>query len=545
MNQNIIFRITCACVILLSSACSEFLEVESKSQISDNTLWTTTGNAELFLNNVYAGLPGPFATDDPGENWTDNSMASRVGPLSRNLMALSQYAPNNSPSQWGHYANIRRANLFIEKVKESSLPEDWKTQRLAEARYLRAYYYMLLWMYHGGIPIITDVLNMSEQGDDVFRAKNTAEETFQFIVEECAIIANDLPLQSEAGRATRGAALTLKGWCELVWASPIYNTENESSRWQVAASTNKAVIDLGVYSLFPDYNTLHFEENNNNVEVIFDKQYLGGTALGGSREGLQGPWRVGGIQRSWGNVNPTQELVDEYAMANGLPIDDSASGYNPQNPYANREKRFYQSIIYDGSEWLGFEMIKRQGVGSPNATDLSDINEATNTGYSLRKGLNPTYAINGSHRQNSSSFIIFRYAEVLLSYAEAENEANGPEQSVYDAVNLVRERSELPPLKNGLSKDEMRKAIHKERRVELAFEEKRWYDLIRLRIAEEKLNGVLHAMVIEQEEGKWVYKVVPAPGGQRFFDPAKNYFLPIPQQAIDRNPQLVQNPNYQ
>lgn len=544
MKKNIIFKIRCFCIVLSLSACSDYLEVESKSQISDNTLWTTTGNADLFLNNVYAGLPGPFTTDDPGENWTDNAMASRVGPVSRNLMALSQYAPNNSPSQWGQYANIRRANLFIEKVTASALPEDWKTPRLAEARFLRAYYYMLLWVYHGGVPIITDVLNMSEQGDEVFRARNTAEETFRFIVDECAAIADDLPLQSEAGRATRGAALTLKGWCELVWASPIYNTENEASRWQTAASTNQAVIDLGVYSLFPDYNTLHFEENNNNVEVIFDKQYLGGTALGGSREGLQGPWRVGGIQRSWGNVNPTQELVDEYAMANGLSIDDPASGYDPQNPYANREKRFYQSIIYDGSEWLGVEMIKRQGVGSPNATDLSDINEATNTGYSLRKGLNPAYAINGPHRQNSSSFIIFRYAEVLLSFAEAQNEATGPEQSVYDAVNLVRERSELPPLKSGLSRDDMRKAIHRERRVELAFEEKRWYDLIRLRIAEEKLNGVLHAMVIEQEEGRWVYNVVPAPGGQRIFDPTKNYFLPIPQEAIDRNPQLSQNPNY-
>lgn len=403
---------------------------------------------------------------------------------------------------------------------------------------------MLLWTYHGGVPVITDVLNMSEQGDAVFRAKNTAEETFRFIVEECAAIANDLPQQSEAGRATRGAALTLKGWCELVWASPLYNVENDASRWESAARTNKEVIDLGVYSLFPDYNTLHFEENNNNAEVIFDKQYLGGTALGGSREGLQGPWRVGGIQRSWGNVNPTQELVDEYAMANGLPINDPASGYDPQNPYENREKRFYQSIIYDGSEWLGFEMIKRQGVGSPNATDLSDINEATNTGYSLRKGLNPAYAINGAHQQNSSSFIIFRYAEVLLSYAEAQNEAFGPDQTVYDAVNLVRERSELPALNGGLDKNEMRKAIHRERRVELAFEEKRWYDLIRLRLAEENLNGTLHAMVIEQQGGKWVYNIVPAPGGQRSFDPSKNYFLPIPQEAIDRNPELIQNPNY-
>lgn len=525
-------------------SCENYLEVDSKSQVSDQTLWSSPENADLFLNNVYAGLSGPFNTDDPEENWTDNAMASRVGPASRTLMALSNYAPNNAPSRWGLYAQIRKANVFIEKVNASNLPENWKRSRLAEARFLRAYYYSTLWMSYGGVPLVLTPLNMSEQGDEVFQPRSTSAETFQFIVDECTAIANDLPLQTEAGRASRGAALTLKGWCELVWASPLYNTNNDIARWEAAAQTNKQVIDLGVYSLFPDYNTLFFEANNNNVEVIFDKQYLGGTALGGSREGLQGPWHVGGMQRSWGNVNPTQELVDEYAMSNGLTIDDPASGYDPQRPYLNREKRFYESIIHDGSEWLGFNMVSKQGVGSLHATDLSDINEATNTGYSLRKGLNPAYAINGGNRQNSASFIIFRYAEVLLSYAEALNEAQGPVQEVYTAVGLVRSRSELPALSAGLTKEEMRKAIHRERRVELAFEEKRWNDLIRLRLAEENLNGHLSGMLIDQENGQWVHRVIPAPGGQRIFHPEKNYFLPIPQSVIDRNNKITQNPNY-
>lgn len=525
-------------------SCDKYLEIESKSQVSDNNLWSTSENADLFLNNVYAGLPGPFTTDDPGENWTDNSMPSRVGPISRNLIALSQYAPNNSPSEWGQYTNIRKANLFIEKVTAADLPADWKKIRLAEARFLRAYYYSRLWMHYGGVPLIVNVLNINEQGDAIFQPRNTAEETFNFLVNECTTIAADLPSDVEAGRASKGSALTLKGWVELVWASPLFNSANNMERWQTAANTNKEVIDLGIYSLFSDYNTLHFEENNNNQEVIFDKQYLGGTSLGSSREGFQGPWRVGGTQRSWGNVNPTQELVDEYAMRNGLPIDDPNSGYNPQKPYENREKRFYESIIYDGSEWLGFEMVMKQGVGSPNATDLSDVNEATNTGYSLRKGLNPLYAINGGNQQNSGNFVIFRYAEVLLSYAEAKNEAEGPSSAVYDALNLVRDRSELPALKAGLSKDEMRKAIHRERRVELAFEEKRWSDLMRLKIAEKNLNGEMHAMLIQKTNNIWTYKIIAAPGGKRQFFADKNYFLPIPQSAIDRNSQLTQNPNY-
>src|SRR5690606_35747840 len=182
--------------------------------------------------------------------------------------------------------------------------------------------------------------------------------------------------------------------------------------------------------------------------------------------------------------------------------------------------------------------------GSRDETDLSNINESTNTGYYLLKGLNPKYAINGNNQQNSANIIIFRYAEVLLSYAEAQNEAVGPDASVYEAINQVRHRSELPPLPEGLSQDKMRLEIHRERRVELAFEEKRWYDIIRWKTAENVLNGDLHAMVIVNENNIWVYKVEPAADGHRIFYANRNYLYPIPQSAIDQNPKLTQNPNY-
>ncbi|KAA0988908.1 RagB/SusD family nutrient uptake outer membrane protein [Dyadobacter aurulentus] len=531
-------------LLLAQFSCSDFLEVESREQVSDATLWQTSGNADLFLNNVYSGLPGPFNTYDPGENFTDNAMNGVNGTASRTLYANSVYTPSNTPNVWNLYNSIRAANLFITKATASQLPDDWKKLRIAEARFVRAYYYMLLWTNHGGVPIITDVLNQNEQGDEIFRARNTAEETYQFIVTECAAIANDLPATAQAGRASKGAALTLQGFCELYQASPLYNPSNDKAKWLQAAQTNKKVMDLASYTLFPNYETMLLEASNNNSEIIFTKQYLGGTSLGGGKEGLQGPWIVGGIQRAYGGVNPTQELVDEYAMANGLPISDPASGYDPQKPYTNREKRFYQSVIYDGAFWVDQEMVMKQGVGSRNATDLSNTNEATNTGYYLKKGLDPKYAVNGDHKLSSANFVIFRYAEVLLSYAEAQNEAVGPDASVYEAINAVRKRSELPALKAGLTQAQMRVAIHRERRIELAFEEKRWYDLMRLKLAEKNLNGSVHAMVIEQTGGKWVYKVVPAPDGARAFFANKNYLFPIPQNAIDRNSKLTQNPNY-
>lgn len=530
-------------LLITANGCKKFLDVSPVDQVTSALLFSNTNNADLFLNNVYAGLQGPFGTFDPTENFTDNAMNGVNGQTSRVLYATSVYTPSNAPSYWSLYNNIRAANLFIKSVNESTLDEAWKKKRLGEARFLRAYFYQVLWTHYGGVPIITDVLKQAD-GESIFKARNTDEETYKFIVDECAAIAEDLPAKSDAGRATKGAALTLKGWCELFAASALKNSTNDLSKWATAAATNKQVIDLNVYSLFQDYNLQFFEENNDNVETIFAKKYLGGTSLGGSREGLQGPWIVGGVQRAYGGVDPTQELVDEYEMSNGLPITNSASGYDPQQPYKNREKRFYQSVIYDGAEWVGFEMVMRRGEGSRNETDLSNLNEATNTGYYLRKGLNPKYAINGSNQQNSANFIIFRYAEVLLNYAEAQNEAVGPDASVYEAINLVRHRSDLPDLATGLTQNEMRIAIRRERRVELAFEEKRWYDLMRWKIAETNLNTNLHGMVIEKQGGVLKYTVVEAADAKRIFYADKNYLYPIPQSAIDKNKNLTQNPNY-
>lgn len=531
--------------LLFGTSCSDYLEVTPKDQVSDATLWATTQQAELFINDIYQSLPSVLNRFDPWENWSDDAMDGVDAAASRKGYAISAYTPTDAENQWNQFANIRKCNLFIERVTDSELPENWKIVRLAEVRFLRAYFYTMLLTWHGGVPIITNVLNRSEQGDEVFRDRNSFEETYQFIVDECTAIAADLPLEPEAsGRITRGAALTLKGWCALFAASPLHNPGNDASKWAAAAAANKAVIDLAVYDLFGDYETLFFEQNNFNEEVILAKAHVGGTSIGRSSEGLAGATFTGGTQTGWGMLNPTQDIVDQYRMSNGLPIADPASGYDPQNPYANREKRFYQSIVYDGSLWKGVPLYTRLGVESFNELDMSATTAATNTGYYLRKGLDEAYAEAGENRLSSANSILFRFAEVLLSYAEAQNEAVGPDISVYDAVNAVRNRSDLPDLEEGLTKEEMRAAIHQERRVELAFEERRWYDLIRLKLAEVNLNRSLKAMKITQQGGNLVYEVIPAPGGQRIFHANRNYFLPIPQSARDKNTKLGQNPNY-
>ncbi len=531
-------------MMIFYTSCNSFLEVTPTDQVSDATLWVDKENADLFLNNIYASISGPFSTFDPEENWSDNSMNGVNGQFSHAVYAISAYTADNSVTRWGYYAAIRKCNLFLERIDQSSLDPAWKKLRSAEARFLRAYFYSILWTSHGGVPIVTKVLNQNTQGDAIFQARNTSEETFNFIASECEAAAQDLPLSAELGRVTKGAALTLKAWAELFWASPLNNSNNDKERWKKAAQSYRQVMDLKVYSLFPDYNEQFFEKNNNNPESIFQKRYLGGTNLGSSKEGLQGPAFVNGALRSYGGVNPTQEIVDSYFMKNGLPISDPNSGYDPQQPFVNREKRFYQSIVYDGAMWLGYTMVMKQGVGSKNATDINNVNEASNTGYYLRKGINPDFTVLGPNQLSSASFTIFRYAEVLLGYAEALNEQQGPSPEIYDAIDQIRLRSDLPRLAKNKSQAELRSAILQERRVELAFEEKRWLDLIRLKEAETLLNKNSHAILIEEKNGKNVYTVIEAVNGTRKFDKSKNYLLPIPQSAIDQNSKLKQNPNY-
>jgi hypothetical protein len=539
-------------LVLVLGSCKDFLEVTPKDQATDGTVWATSGNADLFLNNVYSSVYSPYRNEDPEENRTDNSFG-KPNSNTRNIYRQSSYTPATSLNAGGMsgqywtpmYTNIRKANLFIEKVTASTLPDSYKKLRLAEARFLRAYFYHLLWTHYAGVPIITDVLNITEDGDAVFKARNTDAETYKFIVDELTAAAADLPNTQGKGRATKGAALALKGFCELFNASPLKNTTNDKARWALAAATNKQIIDLKTYSLYPDYEKLFFEEAENSNETIFARQHVGGiTGLGNSKAGFWGPNMVNGLEASWCGVAPTHDMVNVYQMANGKDITDPTSGYDPQNPYANREERFYQSIVYDGIQWLGFEMIIRRGLKSANEIDLASSGDHTNTGYYLRKGIEPKYAVAGNNNLSGADFQIFRYAEILLSYAEAQNEAVGPDNSVYDAVNQVRARAKLPALPAGLTQAEMREEIAEERRIELFFEEKRWYDLIRLKLAETIMNGHSKGMRIDLVNGKWVYTEFPAAQGEMKFFPAKNYLFPIPQAAIDRNSKLTQNPGY-
>lgn len=557
--HNIIKTVCLAGSLALLSACEDWLEIEPKDRFGDTTVWGSEENADMFLNDIYNQLPHLNNETQNLDQYSDNSYVGAEWMNARTTIYTGALSPTSwIPGPWdmwkwgrqnnddakGQYERIRSCNLFITKVTESDFSAEYKKERLAEARFLRAWFYHYLWMAYGGVPIITEVLD-NNVSTDIFYPRETAQKTFEFIDKELDEIKDYLPPRrsgSDLGRASKGAILTLKGWVELFHASELRNPGKDKKRWEAAAATLKDVIDLQVYHLQPTILDLWTEATNNNDEVIFDFQMS--KQNGGRREGLFGPVFVKGVQSSWGNMQPTQELVDDYCMANGLPITDPASGYNKNNPYKNREKRFYQSILYDGSMWQGEEIITRVGVGSPNEIDTSSDSDVTNTGYYTRKTIDES--VNGADNLQMSNgmanYIFFRYADVLLMYAEASLEA-GDKPTAIEYLDMVRTRGDNMPsigdtYPQGITENQLREIIRRDRRIELAFEDKRWWDILRWKICDGE-NGVMNkpigGMKIEDTNGDGVWEYNYHEVGKRTFLP-RMYYQPIPQYVIDKNP---------
>lgn len=539
-------RYLLVCSLAFASCDDSLLDVEPKDQLTDVSVWSSPENAGLFLNDIYNSLnPGPVSSvwtnvpseisNDPLDNYSDNSVSGNLAGIPSYVnFTQGAYGPSTPifNNYWQNmYANIRKCNILIENVSSASFAESARKSLIAQARFLRAYYYKNLIDLYGGVPIITKPLDRVKDGDAIFYPRNTYEECVAFIQGECELAAADLPLKvsgKDVGRATKGAAWALKGELELY-----------AGKWADAAATNLKIMESGAgYDLFPNYETLFYEENEDNEEVIFDVQYaaeIKGTIV----ERYWNPAQVSD-GTGWQAVNPTQDLIDDYEFLDGLTEAEGSALFDPAHPYENRDKRFYASITYDGSAWKNGVIYSRLGI--PNNKNQFGAAGATRTGYYLRKKVNPAIVPGASSGANS---IVWRYAEVLLNYAEAQNELlSAPDESIYNAINKIRERAGLPDLPEGLTKEQMRERIRRERRIELAFEGKRLFDLWRWRIAEDVFSKPLRAMKITEVDGSLVYEKVNVDGGKVVFDPSKNYLMPIPQTVIGKNDKIVQNPNY-
>ena len=576
------------------SCTKDFLENTDKTQLTDELQWSSEGNADIFLNDIYGSLPNYWNQPENLDNFTDDNDAGFyytsynwkqgiVSPAGTDYTVWGGITGSGDLTNWpAIFTAVRKCNTFMAKVQTyaANFSDAWREKRLDEVRFLRAFFYSELWMHLGGLPIIANVPDRNNgDSSQLYYPRSTFAETVDFITSnlDTVILNAHLatkynPGDADAGRATLGAALALKGWVQLYAASPAFNAAQpaagadphhiagynqfDANRWAAAAATFKQFLDQygngHPYGLFSDLSALWYEANEYNSEVLWDRQVVPVT-MGSSFEQYGGPVWINGAYYTWGNYNPTQELVDQFQMANGKSIQDPSSGYDPQHPYIGREPRFYQWIVYDGAPYKMTWMDKQDTIytridkvrPSKNQIDFG-TDDVSNTGYYFKKRLNPLVRPGGG-TISGANFIYYRYAEILLGYAEAQNEAVGPDATVYEVMNQLRTRAGLPNLPASLSQDGMRTAIHHERRVELCFENKRFYDLIRWKTAEQLLIHDRHGMKIsnsvpENNSGVWKYEVVPL-NHPHVFVP-KMYLNPIPQDVIDRNPRVVQNPGY-
>lgn len=458
------------------------------------------------------------------------------------LIQRGQLAPENTGiagTIWGRsYRSIRECNYALNKIDSVVMSAGHRTQLRGELHFIRAFRYQDLIRNYGGIILVGDkVYSLQDNLSDAsLFTRATIKQSLDYAVSELDSAIQQLPLANgdswQLGRATRGAALALKARLLLYAASPLYN----AGTWAAAAAAAKAVMDLGKYSLDANYSSLFLNANSN--EIIFERQY----AIGARHVCLEisnGPNGYNG----WAGNTPLQNMVDAYQMSNGKDITDPTSGYNAQQPYVNRDARFYATILYNGAPYRN-DTVKIYTPGGKDSKDGPSNWNTTKTGYYLRKFMDDRNPIdNPWNVAGLQPWIYFRYAEVLLNYAEAQNEAVGPDGTVYSAINLIRQRVNQPALPAGLSQTQMRDAIRKERQVELAFEEHRFYDVRRWRIADVTENVPAYGVDVTKSGGSYVYTRKVALSGRAFA--AKHYWLPIPRTEIQAsNNQITQNTGY-
>lgn len=564
--KKVLLYSTLILMSFVTISCDDDFLNTSPTSLTDEAIWKDPNLAEAYIINLYTGIRLTDKEASQGERYigfgrgfhwamyasiTDEAVYSNDDQTY--LVQRGQLSPSNygwTSTVWGRsYRGIREANLALQKIVETPVSDARRELLVAEIRFIRAFRYFDLLKGFGGVPIIGDRVSQLTDDFSDFYDRKSVEETVDYIVQELDAVIAALPSDPgsewERGRATSPAAMALKSRVLLYAASPLFtNDVNSTAKWQDAADAAKDVMDLNKFNLVTDLSADPSENyrllfvSSPTAEDIFFREYTS-TSPSMAMERMNAPNGYGG----WGGNCPMQNLVDDYEMDNGLPITDVASGYDDQDPYVNRDPRFYATVLHNGAEYRG----RQVETFLPGGKDSPDGNEPWNTsptGYYLRKFLKESISLEDWNNMGTSTWRYFRYAEILLNYAEAQNEAVGPDQSVYDAVNEVRARAGMPDLPGGLTQGQMRDRIRNERRVELAYEEHRYFDVRRWKIAEIEENEDAGGISITKNgDGTLTFAPKVALGGKTFS--TQHYWFPIPIEEINAsNGAIEQNPSY-
>lgn len=588
-------------ILLLFSACDSVLDNSPQDKYSENVVWKDFNLTEGTLLDSYNGLGMGYqhvmihsVTDEirfeftwgPQTYVTGNISADNVQPWGNRII--------NWPK---HYENIQKLNLFLANV-DQVLEEDGSGVALqekvdvlkGEARFMRAYNYAKLARDYGGVPIITEPFKI---GDDYLSiTRDTYKETIDFISQELDVAASLLGTKDEMemGRATKGTALALKSRVLLFAASDLvadgtaanelvgYQSPDRTALWTAARDAAKAVMDLGMYELTdlgaPDkeavsqnYYEMFRAKDLSNSEVIWGVMYTKSTGNSNRMNRMNGP----NGNNNWAGHNPTQDLVDAYQMQDGTDFFDhyevDGSGYYQnisndfpdKNPYTDRDPRFYGSILYDQAIFQPrfANLAERDPIGvydrrtritMKDGEMISQVFgidtrngpvEAWNgsfTGYLQKKYLD--HEVQGRDDWNDNIIIEFRYAEILLNYAEALIEL-GDNNNAAVYINMIRNRAGMPDFTGNITE-----ALRYERQIELAFEGQRWSDIRRWKILEETLTDARGIDIVEKNEDGEITVTWREIVAEKRNAVEKMYWIPIATDELNRAPQLKQNPGY-
>lgn len=511
-NTKLFVFLIIACI---SFSCEDFLDKVPLNNYDEKNFWKTENQAIEGVNAVYAALQadaafGSYVLNDMYTPIADETSGGEIN------LGLHTALSGKFSSKWtALYLGINRANIAIERIPAISMNETLKNRLIAECKFLRALYYFNLIDFYGDVPLYLEEITVT----NAYRGRTPVAEVRAAILKDLEDATSGLDISydiTDLGRATKGAAIALTG-----------------KTYMYAGEFDKAVPyfeDLIVnratykYDLMPVYSEVFDYHKKNNKEVIFDIQYAGPKLDEGSRldyyHGNMSGNGTGGQNTSC----PTVELLDSYLCTDGLPITQSPL-YRSNNRYANRDKRLDMTIIRPGSYYkdLQYTYPLRPGLF---------VQGRTRSGLMWRK-----YVVEddgSAWSDDPQNFIVIRFADILLMYAEAKNEVSAiPDQSIYNALNEVRARAGVASVVlNSKNKEVMQKLIRDERKIELAGEGIYYSDIRRWRIAGAELNGKAFRNLLGD-----IYIT-------RIFDEEKHYLWPIPQAERDMNKNLTQNPKY-
>lgn len=575
-------------LFLTNWSCSEeILDRQPLDVMTENVVWTDPALISSYLNEIYRDVPFVFndAVGVTDWRWTvsrpfwatslsDESRVSWMKPDPDFKLGILT-STGGCLEYWG-YDVIRRTNDFIERVSaSSSVDEAFKKERISEARFLRAYMYFEMVKRYGGVPLITKLQKLDDPEEELYPKRNKEDEIYSFIMTECDACATDLPpsyAAGEYGRATKFAALALKSRAALFAASiakwgqvqlegvvGIPNSKSDTY-WQMSYNASKQIIESGIFQLYNKYpsdKALNYQMiwlDERNIETIFAKQYTG---LGGVADNYEFA-NVPRTKHAWGAGQSSSvylEMIESYENTDGTAgisrTELTSKLWTPEELWGKKDPRFKGSLYTQGTPWMGINLRMYRGIQDENGNILlttyngvratGEDNRGVGNPFGVLKFLDPNKVIQWPDA-GAVDWVIFRYGEILLNFAEAAFELNKTEEAL-NAVNQIRNRAGITALAS-VTRD----AIRKERKIELAFERHRYWDLRRWRTATTALSRDFTSFnyVLDYTTRKFriqlVEKIDGATSSPLFLE--KHYYLPITPDRIANNKNLIENPGY-